>query len=245
MTQIADALWTNYSPSYSTKNNCSSHCSTADQEPSAHHPLSSLWRKGHCTPSRLQTYFSDGAILPWPQGVPDPTAATTLKTKTDKLKLEKEGKTSLYYYSHSISLWCGVPSMATSPLLQPWKIISYLDFCIHPSTGFPLPIHPGTTWTFWSLHTSPGLNSTPKYGLFSLSYGPLNDFFSDWGTTCLLIDNNYAGLSLNVTSFRKCLKTPTCLQWVTPTAHCTSPSHTVMYHSVHRDLSLSPTSFEL
>lgn len=121
MTQIADALWTNYSPSYSTKNNCSSHCSTADQEPSAHHPLSSLWRKGHCTPSRLQTYFSDGAILPWPQGVPDPTAATTLKTKTDKLKLEKEGKTSLYYYSHSISLWCGVPSRPHLHCYSPGK----------------------------------------------------------------------------------------------------------------------------
>lgn len=82
ITQISDS-YAKYSPSDSTKNYRSSHCCTADQEPSAHYPLSCLWGKGHCSLSRLQSHFSNGAVLPWPQMAPDATAATTLRTKTD------------------------------------------------------------------------------------------------------------------------------------------------------------------
>lgn len=156
-------LWTNYSPCYSTKNNCSSHCATADQEPSAHRPLSSLWREGYCTPSRLQSYIGDSAVLPWPQRAPDPTTATTLRIKTDKLQLEKEEKPSLHCYSHSLTVsgmkYPGHISTATVQVKR--HLLSGLHL---PPTGLPAsnlsPLcEPSVS------HISPRLNSTPKYGL--------------------------------------------------------------------------------
>lgn len=73
------------SPGHSSKNNCSGHCSTAHQEPSAHCPLGCPRRKGHCAFSRLQSHFSDGAVLPWPQRTPAAiAAAATLRSKTEK-----------------------------------------------------------------------------------------------------------------------------------------------------------------
>lgn len=71
----------NDSPSYSSENNGSSDCSTANQEPSAHCLLGCLRGKGHCTFSGLQSHFSDGAILPWPPKMPAAKAATTLRSK--------------------------------------------------------------------------------------------------------------------------------------------------------------------
>lgn len=71
------------SPGHSSQNNRSSHCSTAHQEPSAHCPLRCPRRKGHCPFSSLQSHFSDGAVLPWPQRTPAAIAAATLRSKTE------------------------------------------------------------------------------------------------------------------------------------------------------------------
>lgn len=73
----------NDSPSYSSENNGSSDRSAANQEPSAHCLLGCLRGKGHCTFSGLQSHFSDGAILPWPQRMPAAKAATTLRSKKE------------------------------------------------------------------------------------------------------------------------------------------------------------------
>lgn len=232
-------LRTNYSPCYSTKNNCSSHCPAADQEPSAHHPLSSLWREGHCTPSRLQSYIGDSAVLPWPQGAPDPTTATTLRIKTDKLQLEKEEKASLHCYSHSLIV-SGIKypgHISTATVQVKHHLLSGLHL---PPNWFACLQSIPTLHEPSVSHISPRLDSTPKYGLNKDYFLSFVWFFSNWGSTCPLTD--LSQISAWISPPLGSIPRPpyTCAGSL---SQHTIPLHlTAMYHLAHRGCLYLPLS---
>ena len=234
-------LWTNYSPRYSTKNNCSSHCPAADQEPSAHHPLRSLWREGHCTPSRLQSYIGDSAVLPWPQGAPDPTTATTLRIKTDKLQLEKGKGFTPLLLTQSHCVWYEVP-WSYFHCYCPGKTSSLIWAASTPNwfaclQSIPTLHEPSVS------HISPRLNSTPKYGLNKDYFLSFIWFFSNWGSTCPLTDlpQISAGMSPPLGSIPR----PPYICAGLLSQHTIPVHHTAMYHLVHRGCLYLPLSYEL
>lgn len=130
---------------------------TRSHVPGPPHRLSSLWKGGHCTPSRLQSFIGDSAVLPWPQA-PDPSCNHTKDPRQTNYHSWRRRK-GYHCYSHSLIVSVH-STLVIFPLLHcPGKTSSLIWAASTPNwlpASSPIPtLHEPSV-----SHISPRLNST-------------------------------------------------------------------------------------